>query len=65
VEPARSRVALGKVLEGPGSSLFKQLEDNLAASAVKLSPQHLEKLNKISEPIWAYPYDFIGMREPW
>ena len=72
LESTPARVALAWLLAKPevssvilGVRDVKQLEDNLAASSVKLSPQHLEKLNKISEPIWAYPYDFIGMREPW
>jgi aryl-alcohol dehydrogenase-like predicted oxidoreductase len=72
LESTPARVALAWLLAKPevssviiGARNVKQLEDNLAAASVKLSPQHLEKLDKISEPTWAYPYDFIAMREPW
>jgi aryl-alcohol dehydrogenase-like predicted oxidoreductase len=48
-----------------GARTLEQLEDNLGACALKLEPKHLELLDKVSEPAWAYPYDFIGARERW
>jgi aryl-alcohol dehydrogenase-like predicted oxidoreductase len=48
-----------------GARDVKQLEDNLAATDVKLTPQHMAALDKASEPVWEYPYDFIAGRERW
>lgn len=65
-------VALAYLLHQPecssiiiGARNEQQLNDNLAALSVKLSPAQLERLEKVSRPRWGYPYDFIGMREAW
>lgn len=65
-------VALAYLLAQPecssiiiGARTEQQLADNLAALAVRLSPAQLERLEKASRPRWGYPYDFIGLREPW
>jgi aryl-alcohol dehydrogenase-like predicted oxidoreductase len=72
VDSTPARVSLAWLLAKPlcssviiGARDVKQLEDNLAATALKLSPEQLQRLDKVSEPVWGYPYDFIGMREPW
>jgi aryl-alcohol dehydrogenase-like predicted oxidoreductase len=48
-----------------GARTVAQLEDNLAALSVRLSPEELAALDQASEPAWGYPYAFIGTREPW
>jgi aryl-alcohol dehydrogenase-like predicted oxidoreductase len=72
LESTPARVSLAWLLAKPevssviiGARDVKQLDDNLAAAALKLSPSHVELLDKASEPAWGYPYDFIGMRERW
>jgi aryl-alcohol dehydrogenase-like predicted oxidoreductase len=72
VESTPARVSLAWLLGKPectsviiGARDVKQLDDNLAAQSVKLSPAQLEKLDKASEPAWGYPYGFIGTRERW
>jgi len=42
-----------------------QLEDNLKAAQLKLGAAQLALLDKASEPVWGYPYDFIAFRERW
>ncbi len=67
-----SAVALAWLLDRPGLSTvivgartIGQLEQNLAALQVRLTPAELATLDAASAPAWGYPYDFIGMREPW
>lgn len=48
-----------------GARTVAQLDDNLAALAVKLSADEVRSLDETSAPDWAYPYTFIGAREPW
>lgn len=48
-----------------GARTVKQLEDNLRALSVKLRPDDLRELDEASKPDWGYPYNFIGLREPW
>ncbi len=67
-----SAVALAWLLQKPetstivvGARTVAQLEDNLAAVDVKLSPAQMKSLDDVSAPEWGYPYDFIGLREPW
>jgi len=67
-----SAVALAWLLHQPGLSTIvigartvAQLEQNLAALQVKLTPAELATLDAASTPAWGYPYDFIGVREPW
>jgi len=48
-----------------GARTVSQLEDNLAALQVRLSPEELQRLDQASRPEWGYPYSFIGIREPW
>lgn len=61
-----SQVALAWVQSRPGvtSSIFgartiEQLEDNLGALNVTLSPKHLERLDAISKPKLNFPADFL------
>jgi aryl-alcohol dehydrogenase-like predicted oxidoreductase len=42
-----------------------QLRDNLIAAALKLSPEQVGRLEKVSRIPWGYPYDFIGRSEVW
>lgn len=67
-----ARVALAWLLSKPevssviiGARTVKQLDDNLAGAGVSLTPKQMELLQKVSEPQWNYPYDFIGARERW
>jgi aryl-alcohol dehydrogenase-like predicted oxidoreductase len=67
-----ARVSLAWLLQKPEVSSViigvrdsQQLDDNLAAVEVKLSPAQVERLDKVSQPEWGYPYDFIGARERW
>ena len=48
-----------------GARDLTQLEDNLKAATLKLSPTQMELLDKASTPAWGYPYDFIAYRESW
>jgi diketogulonate reductase-like aldo/keto reductase len=60
-----SRVALAWLLAKPGVSspiigarTLAQLDDNLQALEVKLSPAQLEKLDAVSKPKLNFPADF-------
>jgi aryl-alcohol dehydrogenase-like predicted oxidoreductase len=48
-----------------GARTVAQLDDNLAALSVRLSPEDLAALDQVSQPAWGYPYAFIAAREPW
>jgi aryl-alcohol dehydrogenase-like predicted oxidoreductase len=48
-----------------GARTLAQLGQNLAALAVRLTPEELARLDAASAPAWGYPYDFIAAREPW
>ena len=48
-----------------GARTVAQLKENLAALEVRLTPAEVARLDAASEPAWGYPYDFIGLREPW
>lgn len=48
-----------------GARTVAQLDDNLAALSVRLSADEIRALDELSAPDWAYPYSFIGAREPW
>lgn len=69
---APSAVALAWLLARPelstvivGARTVAQLEQNLAALQVQLTSSEVAALDAASTPAWGYPYDFIGMREPW
>jgi aryl-alcohol dehydrogenase-like predicted oxidoreductase len=55
-----SRPSVSSVLVGPRN--YEQFEDNLKAFDFKLSNEHLERLNKVSEPAKKsiFPHTFIG-----
>lgn len=57
-KPATTSVILGARTE-------KQLEDNLKATAVRLTDEDLVALDEASQPSWGYPYDFIRRMEHW
>jgi len=64
---APSAVALAWVLTRPavstvlfGARSVAQVDDNLKASEVSLSPAHIAQLNEASAWEVGYPYDFIG-----
>jgi aryl-alcohol dehydrogenase-like predicted oxidoreductase len=48
-----------------GARTVQQLDDNLKALEVKLTPEDVKALDEASKPDWGYPYSFIGTREPW
>ncbi len=48
-----------------GARTVRQLEENLAALEVRLAPEEVAELDRVSEPPWGYPYSFIAAREPW
>lgn len=48
-----------------GARTEAQLEENLAALSVKLAPDDLAELDRVSAPEWGYPYSFIAVRESW
>lgn len=61
-----ARVALAWVQAQPGvtstiigARTMAQLEDNVAALAVKLRPEDIAKLNELSKPKLAFPHDFL------
>ena len=42
-----------------GARTVAQLEDNAKAAEVKLTPQHVTRLDEASAPPLGYPYDFM------
>ncbi|MBI4955827.1 MAG: aldo/keto reductase [Myxococcales bacterium] len=48
-----------------GARTVAQLDDNLRALEVKLAPEEVQELDKVSKPDWGYPYGFIGRMQPW
>jgi aryl-alcohol dehydrogenase-like predicted oxidoreductase len=71
-ESTPARVAIAWLLEQPectsvilGARTVAQLEDNLAAASLRLAPEQVRRLEQASRPQWAYPYEFIAVREPW
>lgn len=71
-ETTHAAVALAWLLAKPettsvivGARTEQQLDDNLRALEVKLTAQDLDELDAASRPTWDYPYEFIGLREPW
>jgi aryl-alcohol dehydrogenase-like predicted oxidoreductase len=71
-ETTHAAVALGWLLAKPetstvivGARTVAQLDDNVKALDVRLSPEEVKELDDASKPKWEYPYDFIGQREAW
>jgi aryl-alcohol dehydrogenase-like predicted oxidoreductase len=71
-ETTHAAVALAWLLAKPettsiivGARTVAQLDENLNALSVKLSPEDVKELDDASKPNWDYPYSFIGMREAW
>lgn len=67
-----AQVALAWVLQKPfmssviiGARTVAQLDDNLAAAALALEPEEIQRLDDVSRPAWGYPYDFIRSRQEW
>jgi aryl-alcohol dehydrogenase-like predicted oxidoreductase len=63
-----SRVAINWVQNRPGvtstiigARTLQQLDDNLGALDVRLSPTHLERLEALTKPKLAFPADFINV----
>jgi aryl-alcohol dehydrogenase-like predicted oxidoreductase len=48
-----------------GARTVAQLDDNLAATEVKLTEADVKELDEASRPRWGYPYEFIGRLEAW
>lgn len=48
-----------------GARTVAQLTENLQAADLRLSREEIASLNRVSEPAWGYPSDFIGRFEPW
>jgi aryl-alcohol dehydrogenase-like predicted oxidoreductase len=71
-ETTQAAVALAWLLAKPettsiilGARTEQQLDDNLRARDVKLSPEDVKDLDEASKPNWEYPHDFIGRQQPW
>jgi aryl-alcohol dehydrogenase-like predicted oxidoreductase len=71
-ETSSSAVAIAWLLAKPettsvilGARNVEQLDDNLKAVDVKLTADDVKSLDEASKPEWGYPYNFIGLREPW
>ncbi len=71
-ETTHSAAALAWLLTKPettsiilGARTVKQLDDNLRATEVKLSPEDVKELDDASVPAWDYPYDMIGRMQRW
>jgi aryl-alcohol dehydrogenase-like predicted oxidoreductase len=71
-ETTHAATALAWLLSKPettsiivGARTVAQLEENLKAVDVKLSPEDVQELDDASRPAWDYPYDFIGRQQPW
>lgn len=48
-----------------GARTTQQLDDNLRATEVKLTPDDVKELDEISAPDWAYPYAMIARMQQW
>jgi aryl-alcohol dehydrogenase-like predicted oxidoreductase len=48
-----------------GARTVAQLDDNLRAAEIKLSPEDVKELDDASAPDWAYPYSMIGRSQGW
>jgi aryl-alcohol dehydrogenase-like predicted oxidoreductase len=48
-----------------GARTTAQLDENLAALEVRLAPEDVAELERVSAPDWGYPQSFIAQREPW
>jgi aryl-alcohol dehydrogenase-like predicted oxidoreductase len=48
-----------------GARTQAQLRENLVAAELTLDRAEIADLDKVSEPAWGYPCDFIGRFEPW
>jgi aryl-alcohol dehydrogenase-like predicted oxidoreductase len=71
-ETSPAAIALAWLLAKPevtsiliGARSVAQIDENLAALELTLTPEELASLDQISAPDWGYPYEFIGRREPW
>jgi aryl-alcohol dehydrogenase-like predicted oxidoreductase len=67
LESTPARVAISWVQQRPGiastiigARTLKQLEDNLAALDVKLTIEHVARLNALTTPTLNFPYEFIN-----
>lgn len=67
-----SAVAIAWLLAKPettsvilGARTVAQLDDNLTALDVKLTPEDVKELDEASKPDWAYPYSMIGRTQTW
>jgi len=49
----------GVIIPIIGARKLSQFEDNLAAMDVTLSPEHLQRLNEVSQIELGYPHDFL------
>ncbi|HYP76068.1 MAG TPA: aldo/keto reductase [Polyangiaceae bacterium] len=68
VDSTPARVALAWLAQKPGVTSIilgarstKQLDDNLAAADLVLSPAQVQKLDELSKPSLNFPADFMGM----
>jgi aryl-alcohol dehydrogenase-like predicted oxidoreductase len=48
-----------------GARTIAQLDDNLRATEVELTPEDVKELDAASAPDWAYPYSFISRSQAW
>jgi aryl-alcohol dehydrogenase-like predicted oxidoreductase len=48
-----------------GARTEAQLDDNMRATEIKLSPEDVKELDEASAPDWAYPYSMIGRSQRW
>lgn len=48
-----------------GARTVEQLDGNLAALSVTLSPEDRKRLDDVSALDWGYPYSMIGRSQPW
>lgn len=66
-----SQVAIAWLLSRPfvssvifGARTLAQLDDNLGATKLQLTPAELARLEEVSRPELGYPYDFIARNQP-
>ena len=62
--PARAALAWVRSQPGVASTIIgartvEQLEDNLGALEMQLSPEHLKALEEVSRPKLNFPFDFV------
>ena len=59
VKLGRLRAQKGVIIQLIGARKLTQFQDNLASLNITLSPEHLQRLNEVSQIELGFPHDFL------